>query len=313
VAGSSLAGATISLGLNDPICRAQSLQLVYLTIVLAICSFLTLFFNSAVLRIAKKQLNAIYAQEPSIRGRRRVSVICTNCGYKNETYVNTLLPVPSTVVGNASRPMGVTMPLGVSTENLVCGSGHGTCGLNHHHHHSPLSNPAAQSSILPLADAMVIGPLDLDLNLGGLGRNLNMNCDPSDHQNLLDDTTTPLVRTVSLPTIPDTLSVPISVVVQPDPSIPPAVVIGNMAADVDLGCKMTSMSHLDDPCNDLSFTGTHHNNAHIIPRSRSLVTCQTHKIIPPTVTVPRLQLFRNLHFARAHMFHVSRWSNQAAY
>jgi hypothetical protein len=99
------------------------MQMVYLTIVLALCSTLSLGFNSAVLRIAKKQLNAIYAHhEPSFRGgRRKLSVICTNCGYKNETFVNThILPVPQgsgvTNTNNGTDTIEVLGPLDLHLE-----------------------------------------------------------------------------------------------------------------------------------------------------------------------------------------------------
>lgn len=145
IAGSSLAAASVTLGLQDlSYCRTQSLQMVYLTIVLAICSVLTLFFNSAVLRIAKKQLNAIYAHEPSFRGggRRKVSVVCTNCGYKNETFVNTsLLPVP--LLSGGGGPLTATSTATTTT----------------------------MSNILPLTDAVVLGPLH-DLEQGEKFTNL---------------------------------------------------------------------------------------------------------------------------------------------
>lgn len=133
VAGTSLAAASVTLGLQDPICRSQSLQLVYLTIVLAICSVLTLLFNSAVLRIAKKQLNAIYAHEPSFRGagRRKLSVVCSNCGYRNETFVNTLGPITGSQ----------------GALNMMTASG---------------ATGVTATSILPLTDAVVLGPLDLE-------------------------------------------------------------------------------------------------------------------------------------------------------
>lgn len=320
LAGGSLAAISITMGLRDPICRPQSLQLVYLTIVLTICSVITLFFNSSVLRIAKKQLNAIYAQEPSLsRGRRRVSVVCTNCGYKNETFVNTLLPISVPSTGNS-----------VQTHHSQL-----ECLLSNGNGMMPSCNSPPQPSILPLSDAIVLGSLHLDLKMknyqeelenGGINGNMHsLGCggeqDESASSHLADETTTPLVRTVSLPTIPDAMSVPIAVVAQPDPSLRPAVVLGNLSADVgaDMGGKIVSMSNLESvpftngigegvgpavatsAAQPSSVMVSHH----LLPRSRSLMTCRTHKVIPEASAAPRLQLFRNLHFARAHMFHVS--------
>lgn len=169
-----------------------------------------------------------------------------------------------------------------------------------------------------------------DANCNGTPSTNLMNCyDPPGsgingasalESHLLDETgTSPLVKTVSLPAISDTvMNVPISLVVQPDPSIPPAVLLGNLPAEIDLGGgRVTSMTQLDEtnPNNNHAF-----NDYHIVgggggpfqtlPRSRSLVSCQTHKILSSSSAAaaavgPRLQLFRNLHFARAHMFHVS--------
>lgn len=312
VAGGSLAAMSISMGLGDPICQPQSLQLAYLTIVLTICSVLTLFFNSSVLRIAKKQLNAIYAQEPSLgKGRRRVSVVCTNCGYKNETFVNTLLPISTT-----------SEPANGNLENFPTT---GTPLI------APSSPPPQQTSILPLADAVVLGPLDLNLDLKNFGDSLDpgitmnahmhINCelDETSSTHLIDETTAPLVRTLSLPTIPDTVAVPVSMVVQPDPSLRPTVLIGNLPTEIDLGCRIVSMSNLaTNSCMDMPVTstagpiscaavqpGSGSTGHHLLPRSRSLMTCRTHKVIPPATAGTKLQLFRNLHFARTHMFHVS--------
>lgn len=134
------------------------------------------------------------------------------------------------------------------------------------------------------------------------------------------EATSPLVKTVSLPAISDmVMNVPISMVVQPDPAIPPAVLIGSIPTDVigGGGGRVTSMSQLNDAA---SSTMIHHNEFKLagaggglqtfqtLPRSRSLVSCQTHKIMSGSSAAaaagPRLQLFRNLHLARAHMFHV---------
>ncbi|OXA38135.1 uncharacterized protein LOC118433349 isoform X2 [Folsomia candida] len=309
VAGTSLAAASVTLGLQDPICRSQSLQLVYLTIVLAICSVLTLLFNSAVLRIAKKQLNAIYAHEPSFRGagRRKLSVVCSNCGYRNETFVNTLGPITGSQ----------------GALNMMTASG---------------ATGVTATSILPLTDAVVLGPLDLEQvceyhnqgggisganGAGGCIDHLGDGCDTVAEAHLLDmEATSPLVKTVSLPAISDmVMNVPISMVVQPDPAIPPAVLIGSIPTDVigGGGGRVTSMSQLNDAA---SSTMIHHNEFKLagaggglqtfqtLPRSRSLVSCQTHKIMSGSSAAaaagPRLQLFRNLHLARAHMFHVGR-------
>lgn len=290
LAGTSLAAASVILGLQDPICRAQSLQMVYLTIVLAICSILTLFFNSAVLRIAKKQLNAIYAQEPSFKGRRRVSVVCSNCGYKNETFVNTLLPLPVQCQVPANGVGGECNGVGLEHHSDAMVAMSMSCAQ------SGTTNATA-TTILPLTDAVVLGPLDLDLN---------MSCDPEDQNHrLIDDSSAPLVKTVSLPALSETINVPISLVMQPDPSLPPTVVIGNVAADVDLGGRGTSMSNLEEGSNnDPIVKNCGVGQYQTMPRSKSLVNCQTNKIMSPSSALPRLQLFRNLHFARAHMFQV---------
>ena len=253
--GGSLAVASITISLQDVgVCRrSNSLQLVYLTIVLASCSILTLFFNSAVLRIAKKQLNAIYAQEPSFRrSTRKVSVICSNCGYKNETYVNTLLAVGDCgACANINIPAVIIPPNGATATATVSTI--------------PVDLEELESSVEAVE-----------------GDNVNL----------------PLVRTVSLPTISDATAgglVPISL----DPcSLPcPEAELG----DKGLVSSMTGLNH-----------GHGHEPIAVavgplpvvagMPRSKSLVNCQSHKIHGGVG--PRLQLFRNLHFARSHMFHV---------
>lgn len=273
--GLTLSSVSVAIGLRDTICRPHKLQLVYLTIVLTLCSILTLLFNTSVLRIAKKQLSAIYAHEPSFRGRR-VSVVCKNCGCKNQTFVKTLIPLSA-------------VPITSSTAK------------------SPLENPQSPSctaKLLPLNDTVVLGQIDNDhgqlcMNLmDHVNLDLDSACPLESH--LLDETTAPLVRTISLPTVmPDanTMSVPISLVVQADASLPPAMVLGNVTADIDGSCKLGSMAGLD-MCPSPQPTAP-------LPRSRSLVSCRTHQVTPPT---PRLQLFRNLHFARAHMFQVCKIS-----
>lgn len=269
-------------------------------------------------------------------------MVCTNCGYKNETFVNTLLPLPASSSGGATPTAMITG----CKESFGNGNGKedgGILTMSTGTHCSNSNSTTSKPSMipLPLADAVVLGPLELniDLNLkpyenGSLvekgaaavnENNLHLNygsgggggeSDEGISPHLIDETTTPLVRTVSLPTIQDTVTVPISVVVQPDPAFRPTVVLGNLPAEVDLGCKMLSMSNLEGSnCIDVpvsvggspvpagSAGGNGHH--HLLPRSRSLMTCRTHKVIPPATAVPRLQLFRNLQFARTNMFHVS--------
>ncbi|CAG7786090.1 unnamed protein product [Allacma fusca] len=284
MAGSSLAGASVTLGLRDPICRAQSLQLVYLTIVLTICSILTLLFNSSVLRIAKRQLNAIYAHEPVVNARR-VSLFCTNCGHKNATFVKTLVPPPLLESTPASSDVPDTSHLGSILPVTL-----------------PLTLP------LTLPEPVVLSALDLEsqfhqahppeetcLTLDGFTHE-STPLTLSDHP--LEDGMSPLIRTLSLPTLPES----ITLIVPPDPIIPPtAILLANSTADImENTVKINSSSpQLNAP---VSFP---HTITVALPRSRSF-TCA--KKSPPEVTTPSRhhQLFRNLHFTRSHMFHVGR-------
>lgn len=297
LAGSSLAGASVTLGLRDPICRAQSLQLVYLTIVLTVCSILTLLFNSSVLRIAKKQLNAIYAHQPTVLNTRRISLFCTNCGHKNATFVSSLHPVapPSndTMSVNASLP---------DSSTLV-----GTSGLPI----LPITLPIS----VPLADPMVLSPLHLESqyqqNQGS--HFFNPPSSSSDDPNASLESTPltlaeqghsdenpmspgPLIRTVSLPTLPEA----ITLLVPPDPIVPPTtILLANSAVDI-----MENTVKINASASQLSNSVTFPHTIKVaLPRSRSF-TCA--KKTTPVATTPRHHhLFRGLHFTRSHMFHVS--------
>ena len=272
----------------------------YLTIVLTVCSILTLLFNSSVLRIAKKQLNAIYAHQPTVLNTRRVSLFCTNCGHKNATFVNTLHPVanPSndTVSVNASLPESTTLgPTGLPILPLTL----------------PLSVP----------DPMVLSPLQLEAQYQqnrqshlfsiptnpseDVGSNHEYESTPltlaeQEHALMTDETSSlgpaPLIRTVSLPTLPEA----ITLIVPPDPIIPPTtILLANSAVDImENTVKInTSTSQMN------SAVAFPHTIKVALPRSRSF-TCA--KKTPPVATTPRHhQLFRGLHFTRSHMFHVS--------
>jgi len=264
--GVVLSWSSIATALQDVVCRVHFLQLKYLIITLTLCSFLNLFFNISVLRIAKKQLTVICATAGTGDGRTRpLSVICSNCGHTTEATVTTLTTVP--IIPVICLPMESTAHVMANVTSELA-----------------LPLPIIKSEVTPFLESS-LHPIFENLETHSFGGNS------------ADEMSTSIIRTASLPEILPTT--PIHMGSEED------CMRGMMESE--LSCPMETTASLGD---DTDVTPLPH--PQLPRRTRSLFSCNSlvtgrnpshsHTLQVPVGT--RIQFFRNLHFNRAHVFHV---------